>query len=127
MKIANAFSSEETIVISPKDSFKTLKTCPDGFAKLIITSPPYNIGKVYEKKSKLDKYLSEIKPMLHELYRVLSIDGSICWQVGNYIKDGEVFPLDIFYYQLLKDEGFQLRNRIVWYFDHGLHIDKRFD
>jgi len=125
-KVASKFSPQETKVISFGDSLKTLKNCPDGFAKLIITSPPYNVGKAYEKASKLETYLSKIRPMIKELNRVLSKDGSVCWQVGNYINKGEVFPLDIFYYQLFKDEGFQLRNRIVWFFDHGLHSKRRF-
>lgn len=124
--ISNKFSKDASIVISLGDSLNALESCPDNFAKLIITSPPYNIGKAYETTTHLNAYLNTIRPMIKELKRVLSEEGSICWQVGNYTKNGEVFPLDIFYYQLFKDEGFQLRNRIVWYFDHGLHSKKRF-
>jgi adenine-specific DNA-methyltransferase len=57
---------------------------------------------------------------------VLSSDGSICWQVGNYVENGEIFPLDIFYYPVFKALGMRLRNRIVWHFGHGLHASKRF-
>jgi adenine-specific DNA-methyltransferase len=52
--------------------------------------------------------------------------GSLCWQVGNYVEDGEIFPLDIFYYPFFKKHGLKLRNRIIWHFDHGLHASKRF-
>ncbi|MBI3360247.1 MAG: site-specific DNA-methyltransferase [Chloroflexi bacterium] len=52
--------------------------------------------------------------------------GSICWQVGNFVEDGEVFPLDILYYGIFKKLGLFLRNRIVWHFGHGLHASKRF-
>jgi DNA modification methylase len=124
--IADKYLPDESIVLAVGDSLELLKDCPDGFAKLIITSPPYNIGKIYEKPSKLDAYLATIRPMLKEIYRVLAQEGSLCWQVGNYVKRGEVFPLDIFYYQLLRDElHLYLRNRIIWTFDHGLHSKKR--
>jgi adenine-specific DNA-methyltransferase len=114
-------------VISLGDSIDVLKDCPDGFAKLIITSPPYNIGKIYEKPAKLDDYLKSIKPMLEQIYRVLSPQGSLCWQVGNYMRKGELYPLDSFYYDLFKKNyRLHLRNRIIWYFDHGLHSKKRF-
>ncbi len=93
---------------------------------LIITSPPYNIGKEYETKKSIETYLIEQKRIINKLKNVLSEKGSICWQVGNYVKNGEVFPLDIFYYQIFKELGFQLRNRIIWYFGHGLHASKRF-
>lgn len=125
--IADTYSAKATTVIAPGDSLENLRKCPDGFVKLIITSPPYNIGKVYEKPAQLESYLNTIRPMLKELTRILSSDGSLCWQVGNYVKNGEVFPLDYFYYKLFKEEfGLHLRNRIIWFFDHGLHSKKRF-
>jgi len=61
-----------------------------------------------------------------QLVRVLSPQGSLCWQVGNYVEKGEVFPLDIFYYPFFKKHGLKLRNRIIWHFEHGLHASKRF-
>lgn len=97
------------------DCLKVLKKYEDEKFDLIITSPPYNIGKSYE-----------IKTSIEELIRVLSDRGSICWQVGNFVDKGEVFPLDIFYYQIFKKHGLKLRNRIIWHFGHGLHASNRF-
>ncbi len=57
---------------------------------------------------------------------MLAPQGSICWEVGNYVENGEVFPLDVFYYDLFKKRGLQLRNRIIWHFGHGLHASLRF-
>lgn len=94
--------------------------------QLIITSPPYNIGKDYEKATDLERYLRALAPIVDELIRVLKSGGSLCWQVGNYVEDSEVFPLDIFYYPFFKKHGLRLRNRIVWHFAHGLHASKRF-
>jgi adenine-specific DNA-methyltransferase len=108
------------------DSYKKLREFEDGKFTLIITSPPYNVGKEYEIRQSIEKYLDEQKQIIHELVRVLKVSGSICWQVGNYIQKGEVFPLDIFYYNIFKELGLKLRNRIIWQFGHGLHSSKRF-
>src|SRR6185437_10289793 len=99
---------------------------PDGFAKLIITSPPYNLGKEYEIKVEMHEYLQWQRQIIEELVRLVDESGSICWQVGNYVKNGEVFPLDIFYYEIFKQYGLKLRNRIVWRYSHGLHMSRRF-
>ncbi len=108
------------------ETFKTLKTFAEGKFDLVITSPPYNVGKEYETKKSIEKYLEEQEAVIEELVRVTSEKGSICWQVGNYVDKGEIFPLDIFYYQIFKKYGMKLRNRIVWHFGHGLHASNRF-
>ncbi|MBL8166552.1 MAG: site-specific DNA-methyltransferase [Acidobacteria bacterium] len=102
-----------------------LRTLPAGLVKLIITSPPYNLGKSYETATALDEYLAALAPIADELVRVLSPEGSLCWQVGSYVADGEVFPLDVFFYPFFKARGLQLRNRVIWHFEHGLHATKR--
>ncbi len=78
-----------------------------------------------KKKQSLDDYLSQMSSHLKEFHRILANEGSICWQVGNYVEKSEVFPLDIFYYNMFKKLGFKLRNRIIWHFNHGLHSSKR--
>src|SRR5690606_1547060 len=93
---------------------------------LVVTSPPYNVGKEYETKKSIEKYLQEQEDVIQELIRVTSKHGSICWQVGNYVDKGEIYPLDIFYYQIFKRYGLSLRNRIIWHFGHGLHASNRF-
>ncbi|MGM1055466.1 MAG: DNA-methyltransferase [Bacteroidota bacterium] len=108
------------------DSAEVLKKIKDNRFKLIITSPPYNIGKEYETRKSITEYLSFQKSIIKELVRVLHEEGSICWQVGNYVENGEVFPLDIYYYEIFKDLGLKLRNRIIWQFGHGLHSQNRF-
>lgn len=108
------------------DSLKKLKEFPKNKFELIITSPPYNVGKEYETKTSIEKYLEEQDSIISELVRTLSPTGSICWQVGNFMDKGEVFPLDIFYYTIFKKHGLKLRNRIIWQFGHGLHSSKRF-
>lgn len=108
------------------DSLVKLPKIGDNKFKLIITSPPYNIGKEYENKTSIENYLLDQDKIIQELIRVLHPNGSICWQVGNYMQEGEVFPLDFYYYNLFKNKGLKLRNRIIWQFGHGLHSSKRF-
>jgi len=123
--ISDSFSASSQIVFAQGESLDILKSCPDSFAKLIITSPPYNIGKEYESQVKLEYYIESLKPILEQIVRVLSTHGSLCWQVGNYVENKEVFPLDIFFYPIFKQLGLHLRNRIVWTFNHGLHCSVR--
>jgi DNA modification methylase len=108
------------------DSLKVLKEIEDGKFDLIITSPPYNVGKSYETKTSIEKYLETQEEIINELIRTLSDKGNLCWQVGNFVDKGEVFPLDIYYYQIFKKHGLKLRNRIIWHFGHGLHASNRF-
>lgn len=126
VEITNQYSDAANIVIAQGDAKHILGQCPNDFAMLIITSPPYNIGKEYEVPTELNAYLQNIELILKELVRVLSPHGSLCWQVGNYIDNSEVFPLDIYFYPLFKKLGLQLRNRIIWTFEHGLHCSVRF-
>ncbi len=114
------------MVLYPGDAEAFLDTIPSNSVALIVTSPPYNIGKNYEQKIALEKYLETQEKIISELYRVLREDGSICWQVGNFIQKSEVYPLDIFYYEIFKNLNMFLRNRIVWHYGHGLHAKKRF-
>ena len=93
--------------------------------KLIVTSPPYNIGKSYEKRSSLAKYVEGQARVIAECVRLLHPQGSLCWQVGNHVDNGEVFPLDTILYPIFKQHGLKLRNRIIWHFEHGLHCSKR--
>lgn len=124
--IADTFDLSAEAILLAGDAAESLKSIPDGTAKLVITSPPYNIGKSYETAIGLTDYLENLTPIIGEVIRVLANDGSLCWQVGNYVDQGEIFPLDIFYYPFFKRHGLRLRNRIVWHFDHGLHASKRF-
>ena len=107
------------------DNRAFMRSLTDESMRLIVTSPPYNIGKAYERRSSLEQYVTEQEAVIAECVRLLAPDGSICWQVGNHVDGGEVFPLDIVLYDLFKKYDLKLRNRIVWHFEHGLHCSKR--
>lgn len=125
-KIDSSYKKNSKIVLHQGDSLEFFKRIPSNIASLIITSPPYNVGKEYENRSSIDNYLKDQKIVINELVRILRNDGSICWEVGNYVNNGEVFPLDVFYFHIFKDYNLKLRNRIIWHFGHGLHASKRF-
>lgn len=124
--ISQKFDVNDRIIICQDDTLEQLKKLPSDTFKLVVSSPPYNIGKVYEKQVSLKDYLAWQNEIVKEMHRITAKDGSIVWQVGNYVDAGEVFPLDIYFYPLFKELGMRLRNRIIWHFDHGLHASKRF-
>jgi len=125
-KIEDDFKTDADIVLHNGVVEGFVNTIPDNAVSLIITSPPYNLGKEYEDRVSIEHYLEKQTQVISQLYRVLRNEGSICWQVGNFVDNGEVFPLDIFYYGIFKKIGLHLRNRIIWHFEHGLHASKRF-
>ena len=125
-KIADKFDPSERAVVFPGECLDLLRGCPDGLFGLVVTSPPYNIGKEYEKRLNLDNYLAQQAEVIRECVRCLSPTGSICWQVGNYVDNGAIIPLDTILYPIFTDLGLRMRNRIIWHFEHGLHCSKRF-
>lgn len=124
--ISDKFGPSERIVVSSGDCLDLLRTVPAESVQLIVTSPPYNIGKEYEKRLHLDLYLRQQAQVIAECARVLSPRGSICWQVGNYVDRGAIVPLDTVLYPIFSGLGFRMRNRIIWHFEHGLHCSRRF-
>jgi adenine-specific DNA-methyltransferase len=123
---SDSFQDEHDAVVAHNDVLEFLKKVPENLATLVVTSPPYNIGKPYEKRVELERYLDWQKEVIKECVRILRPEGSICWEIGNYIENGEVYPLDMFFYDIFKSLGLKLRNRIIWRFGHGLHAQHRF-
>lgn len=125
-KITSEFDLTESIVVYPGDCIDLLRSIPNESLQLIVTSPPYNIGKEYEKKLHIDLYLKQQEQVITECVRVLSPKGSICWQVGNFVDNGAIVPLDTILYPIFSNLRLKMRNRIIWHFEHGLHCSRRF-
>ena len=123
--VQRTFEKHERAVVFEGDCQDFLAQVPDETVQLVVTSPPYNLGKAYERRVHLDRYLEWQDQVIANCVRVLSRRGSLCWQVGNFVANGEVVPLDIVLYPLFVKHGLKLRNRIVWHFEHGLHCSKR--
>lgn len=109
------------------DCMEFLKAMPDESAQLIVSSPPYCMGREYEGSTNPADFLMQHQLLLPELLRVLKPGGSLCWQVGNHVSSGCVTPLDYLVLQAFSEASeLILRNRIVWTFGHGLHCQTRF-
>jgi DNA modification methylase len=121
-------STQESNIFLEGDALDLIKLLPDKHFSLIVSSPPYNIGKIYERDRKLTlkQYILWQRAIATELVKKLRDDGSVCWQVGSYIKNGVIYPLDFAFYHIFSDLGLKLRNRIIWKFNFGLNADKRF-
>ncbi len=115
--------------------FDLFKTLADQSVNLVLTSPPYCMGKSYEKATDdLNTFRETQSKTLREAIRVLKRGGSLCWEVGFHVDENEVTPLDFVVFELIdeinktlpEDEKLKLRGRIVWTFRHGLIPKQRF-
>jgi adenine-specific DNA-methyltransferase len=107
-----------------------LKNIPDNTVKLVITSPPYNIGKPYGKykdKISIEDWESLINDVTKEIYRVLTPDGSFFLNLSQipYGKDKEILPLQYIGYNILKNNNFKIRNIITWTFNNMQNCTNR--
>lgn len=126
MLVRTRFRPENDVTLFRGDCLDLLRSLPEEAAQLVVTSPPYNIGKEYETRLDLGVYLQQQARVIRECIRILSPRGSICWQVGNYVDRGSIIPLDAVLYPVFAGAGLKMRNRIVWHFEHGLHCTRRF-
>lgn len=99
-----------------------------GSIDLTITSPPYCIGKAYDVHTTIEGFVEVNKPIISSVYEATKNGGSICWQVGHHVNNGEIIPLDFIVYEIFKEvaPNAKLRNRIIWHFEHGANCRKRF-
>jgi adenine-specific DNA-methyltransferase len=129
MEIASGWDPEVAVSLHHGETLDLLRQLPSASVQLVITSPPYNLAKEYERDRRrtVEEYLAEQAPVIDECVRVLRPGGSICWEVGNHVVDGRILPLDILLYSTFaRHADLALRNRIVWHFEHGLHCSRRF-
>lgn len=123
------FRHSEQVVLYEGDCLALLRQIPDEAIQLVVTSPPYNLGKEYERRQSVEAYVADQRRVISECVRVLKPEGSICWQIGNYVSKtskSSILPLDIVLFPVFAETGLKLRNRIIWHFEHGLHCANRF-
>ena len=107
------------------DNLQFMAGIDDASVQLVVTSPPYGIGKEYERKTTIADWVDAQAAVVTECSRLLAEGGAICWQVGNHVRDGAITPLDIPVHGIFARMGFVLRNRIIWHYEHGLHCKRR--
>jgi adenine-specific DNA-methyltransferase len=131
LRIRRRFAFENDVTLFHGDCLDLLRQIPSNSAQLVITSPPYNVGKAYEKRKSIEKYVELQREVIAESVRVTCQGGSICWQVGHHVNGyQQVIPLDLLLNPIFQEHagpnGIRLRNRIIWHFEHGLHCKHRF-
>ncbi|MEM1698900.1 MAG: site-specific DNA-methyltransferase, partial [Sulfolobales archaeon] len=95
------------------DAREVLRKLPDRCVHLVVTSPPYNVGKEYDEDLTLGEYLDFIEEVMREVYRVLVWGGRICFNVANLGRKPYI-PLHAYIIQKLEEIGFLLRGEIIW-------------
>lgn len=86
---------------------------PDRSVHLMVTSPPYNVGKEYDQDLSLVEYLDYLKRVWREVYRVLAPGGRMCINVANLGRK-PYLPVHLFIMQSALELGFQMRGEIIW-------------
>jgi site-specific DNA-methyltransferase (adenine-specific) len=94
-------------------SSESMDVLPDGCVALMVTSPPYNVGKEYDVDLSLDEYLVMLRTVLGETYRVLEPGGRVAVNVANLGRK-PYLALNHRVAGILDDLGFLLRGEIVW-------------
>ncbi len=94
-------------------SSERMDELPDNSIHLMVTSPPYNVGKEYDENLTLDEYRSFLKRVWKEVYRVLVPGGRVCINVANLGRKPYI-PLHSFIIEDMLDVGFLMRGEIIW-------------
>ncbi|WP_270815386.1 DNA-methyltransferase [Hungatella effluvii] len=133
MKVCGNYKESNRVTLYNGDCLELLKSLPNESVDLVVTSPPYCMGKAYEDPhDDIETFKKQHINIFNELYRVVKKGGSVCWQVGYHVSDKCVVPLDYIIYNIFTsmsdklDSPFVLRNRIIWTFGHGLNSTNRF-
>ncbi|HOV37283.1 MAG TPA: site-specific DNA-methyltransferase [Spirochaetales bacterium] len=90
-----------------------MKELPDTSVHLMVTSPPYNVGKEYDENLTLDEYRAFLKKVWNEVKRVLVPGGRACINIANLGRKPYI-PLHTFIIEDMLDIGFLMRGEIIW-------------
>lgn len=94
-------------------SSENMDELPNNSVHLLVTSPPYNVGKDYDKDFTLDEYRGMLKQVFTEVYRVLVPGGRACVNIANLGRKPYI-PLHSWMIQGMLDIGFLMRGEIIW-------------
>jgi DNA modification methylase len=90
-----------------------MEELPDNSVHLMITSPPYNVGKLYDENLTLNEYKVFLKRVWGEVKRVLVPGGRVCINIANLGRKPYI-PLHAFIVEDMLDLGFLMRGEIIW-------------
>lgn len=110
--LENLIPAEKLDTISNTSS-EAMSELPDNSVHLMVTSPPYNVGKDYDEDLSLDEYLAFLKRVWAETYRVLVPGGRACINIANLGRKPYI-PLHAFVLIDMLNLGFLMRGEIIW-------------
>jgi site-specific DNA-methyltransferase (adenine-specific) len=94
-------------------SAEEMSELPDQSVHLMVTSPPYNVGKDYDENFTLPEYLAFLNRVWQEVHRVLVPGGRACINVANLGRKPYI-PLHAFIISDMLSLGFLMRGEIIW-------------
>jgi DNA modification methylase len=94
-------------------SSESMDQIPDNCVALMVTSPPYNVGKDYDDDLDIDEYLALLHRVFTETFRVLEPGGRVAVNVANLGRK-PYMPLNQYVASALTEIGFDLRGEIIW-------------
>ncbi|KAF5416945.1 MAG: Modification methylase MjaI [Candidatus Methanogaster sp.] len=110
--IENPIPPESLNRILQKSS-ESMDDLPDNSVHLMVTSPPYNVGKEYDEDLTLESYREFLKKVWNEVYRVLVPGGRACINVANLGRKPYI-PLHAFIVEDMIELGFLMRGEVIW-------------
>jgi len=134
LKAASGKSGMTRHLLIIGDALKVLqdsKYFPAESVNLVVTSPPYGLGKDYggsfDDNFELPSWVTMLERMGTQIYRVLKPDGSFYLNVSPVPKrvTKEIIPMDSYAYFALKKCGFYLRNKVIWHFNNMQNCTRR--
>jgi adenine-specific DNA-methyltransferase len=128
LMVRRHYSPKNDVTLFRGDCLALLRQIPDEAVQLVVTSPPYNVGKSYERRVSFDEYMTQQERVIAECVRIIKPGGSICWQAGHHVNGhAQVIPLDLAMHPVFEAyPSLRLRNRIIWHYAHGLNSTHRF-
>jgi site-specific DNA-methyltransferase (adenine-specific) len=108
----NEINPEHKNKIFCKSSEK-MSELPDNSVHLMVTSPPYNVGKEYDEDLSLDEYYNLLKSVFKETHRVLVPGGRVAINIANVGRKPYI-PLHSGIIQIMSDLGFLMRGEVIW-------------
>lgn len=94
-------------------SSEQMEELPDCSVHLMVTSPPYNVGKRYDVDLTLDEYIAQLHRIFEEVYRVLIPGGRACVNIAN-VGRRPYIPLHSYIAQIMSSLYFLMRGEIIW-------------